>query len=821
MFNALMDYARYRMKRGRYASKFIEASGGRLATVENFPPGEFPKPGQFIISHTPDSFMSWLVMYFTDSIWSHIAAAVDHGEIVETTLEGTIVHPFRDILNGSDYLLVYTPPHLSAEQERALSEAARSLVGVTKYGYPAAAIIFLRLSAGRDINYRPRLSADFLTVLLLLCWLGRRRKLILVCGSVLGLLYTAMVLLHAKYRRNMRASHLDNMTSRDAAVRALARFPGIRGRAVDGIISMRGRRNRSIGGLPMVSPVFEQAADDRADYSTPDETTAEMESYLRQRLRSKGKRDPLRIIIEAAWKPKANALPLRTVGKWTLLTSTMSPPDAAEVGSVLQGADGINALGKLEAHVDMLKLEVAARHSSSAWFLMLRRASNCVRIGLPQASSEVLGLAATAAQSSTKSESYWRLLSVPWMPTPKILSDIDDLLSLSILKRNIQVAMRRVTKGQAVRLGDAFAGIPVDHDVELERAIELYDQRTGAASAFLEAEWLGIAGRTMPISRDSRSQDGSVTTWRDLRRVGVVPRQLVDKLLEEFDPYHPWATNVEAHMKVLGPRDGTFKRETLAIEVILSAAQETLSDKGMLHRAAEGTWSAYGYIVVRRHSFLSKISRLLEEKVHDEASAAQLWVMVWAGSVRILYPAGKGRIMIDLEAASDWLPTALTQGTLETLSNERSTEVKRQIQEIVDSSPWRPADEFRHLIGRMLNAGSESVMAVDAVAMCRDTLILINVNTAQDGKTFMSGGMEAVRSLRTEVEGVSKDWDEVVEEVCAAPAMLDLKPEAFNIDGVVVMPFVPFVHLGTATRLVEGLRHVASIEELILRVHSG
>lgn len=820
MFNALMDYARYRMKRGRYASKFIEASGGRLATANNFPQDEFPKPGQVVISHTPDSFLSWLVMYFTDSIWSHMAAAVVDGEVVETTLEGTVVHPFLDLLNGNDYLLIYSPPSASAEQARAFAESARSLVGVSKYGYLTAAIIGLRLLIGRDINYRPRLSADFLGVLLALCWLGRRQGRIIVGGSVLGVLYTAIVLLHTKYRRTMRASQLDNMTSRDAAVRALARFPGIRGRAVDGIYSMRRKGNSSIGRLPMISPVFEQTADDGDDYRAPDEKTAEMESYLRQRLRTKSKRDPLQTIIDTIWKPKGGALPLRNVDQWTLLTSTTAPSDAAQAGSVLEGADGSNALGKLEAYIDKLQLEVAARHGPSAWFLMLRRAGSCIRIGLPQTSSEVLRLAAMAAQSSAKVESYWRLALVPWMPTPKTLSDIDDLLSLSILKRNVRVARRRVAKGQAVRMGGAFAGIPVDDNVELEKAIELYDRRTGAVSAFLKAEWLGIAGRTIPISRDSSSQDGALTTWTDLRRVGLFPRQLIDKLLKEFDPYLLWATNIEAHMRVLGRGEGTFRREVVAIEVILSAARETLSDKGMLHPAAEGTWSAYGYIVLRRSIFVREVSRLLVEKVPDEASAAQPWVIVWANSVRILYPVGKRHILIDLEAASDWLPTALTQEPSERFDDEQRTDFKRQVQGIVDSSPWRPPDEFRNLIGRTLSTDSESIMAVDAVAMCQDTLILISVNTEQDGKVFMSGGVEEVSSVRSEVEKASKDWDEAVGKVRIAPDTLGLNPEAFNIDGVVVIPLVPFVHLGKATRLIKGLRHVASMEELTMRVHS-
>jgi hypothetical protein len=820
VLNALVDYTRYRMKRGRYSPKFIEASGGRLATLNNFQANEFPKPGQSIISHTPDSFISWLTMYFTDSIWSHIALGVDHGEIVEVTLEGTVVHPFVDILNGRDYLLIYTP-EMSAEQERGFAESARSGVGVTKYGYLAAAIIGLRLLAGRDINYRPRLFADPMIVLLLLCWLGRRRTRIVSFGALIGLSHAAIVLLHTKYRRTRRASHHHNMTSPDAAVRALARFPGIRGRAIDGIISVRGRHNRSIREPSSVWSAFEQLAPDSGDVDTPDETAAEMESYLRKRLWSKGKRDLLRILIENLWQrkgQKVGALPLRTVGKWNLLTSATSPPDAAQAGSVLHGAGGISALRNLEAHVGSLQLEVAGRHSPAAWFLMLKRASNSIKIELPQASPEVLQVAAAATLSSAKAESYWRLLLVLWMPTPKILTDIDELLSLSIIKRNVHVAMRRVAKGQAVRLVDAFSGVPVDDDIELEKAIELYDQRTHAASDFLKAEWLGITGRTRPVAKDSSSDEEPVATWTDLRRLESVPAQLVDRLLQDFDPYHSWATNVEEHMRVLDPT-AAFKRETIAIEVLLSAAREVLSEKGMLNSNEGGTWSQYGYMMVRRRSFASQLNRLLREKVGDQAHAAQLWLMVWASSVRILYPAGSSRLLLDLEAASDWLPKALAQGATGTPSDNSHSDFRKQVQEIIDSSPWRPGDKFRHLIGQTLSIDSESSAAIDAVALRLDKLILINVNTLQAGEAFMSGDMEAIRSLRAEVERASRDWDAAVGEVRIAPEILGLETEAFDVEGVAIMPSVPFVHLGSPTRLVEGIRHVASIEELIMRIH--
>lgn len=203
MIIALVDYMRYRLQVGRYSAPSIEQANGRLATAENFPADSFPKPGQIIIVHTRGSFVSWLVMYFTDSIWSHTAIGVDDGDIVEVTLGGTIAHPFADILNGNDYLIVGRPP-ATEEQERSIAAHARSTVGVTKFSYRAALTIGVRALLGRDDKYRTRLSLDLLTILFLICWVGRRRKAVIIGSTAFAILYAMTVILNTRHRRNLQ-----------------------------------------------------------------------------------------------------------------------------------------------------------------------------------------------------------------------------------------------------------------------------------------------------------------------------------------------------------------------------------------------------------------------------------------------------------------------------------------------------------------------------------------------------------------------------------------------------------------------------------------
>lgn len=165
-----------------------------------------------MVVHTRDSFISWLVMYFSNSVWSHTAIVVDNGNIVEVTLDGTIEHRFSDGLNDKDYLVIGGPP-MTAEQQRSVVEGARSGVGVTKFSYRDAALIGLRNLAGVSPNYNPRLSIDLLTVLFAACWFSRRNKWIMVPGIESSILYVAIVVAGTKHRRDFRAKRSQRASS--------------------------------------------------------------------------------------------------------------------------------------------------------------------------------------------------------------------------------------------------------------------------------------------------------------------------------------------------------------------------------------------------------------------------------------------------------------------------------------------------------------------------------------------------------------------------------------------------------------------------------
>jgi hypothetical protein len=199
MLLALQDYTAYRFRRGRYSKNAIEAMGGKLAIAANFTGDQAPKPGDIIIVHTRDSFISWLVMYFTNSVWSHTAMAVDNGDIHDVTTYGTFVHPFADFLNGADYLYPGRQP-LTNEGRARLVAVAREH-GDAQFSWLSAIKIGGYEVIGRSRSTNLRLYIDVLNVLLVSAYLTRKRRRL--NGAVLSLIFQYLIVLAAntRYRR--------------------------------------------------------------------------------------------------------------------------------------------------------------------------------------------------------------------------------------------------------------------------------------------------------------------------------------------------------------------------------------------------------------------------------------------------------------------------------------------------------------------------------------------------------------------------------------------------------------------------------------------
>jgi len=162
MVFALVDYLLYRSRLGKYHPRAIEGSGGILATRENFPANANLWPGDVLIMHTCRSFLSWCVMYYTSSVWSHTALYAGDDRLVDATTAGVLEHPFADYLDGNAYIVVRRPKGATPEEGPQVVNAARKFLG-RPFGWHKVYAIWLRTMLGGEL-YRLKFTGDLLAV---------------------------------------------------------------------------------------------------------------------------------------------------------------------------------------------------------------------------------------------------------------------------------------------------------------------------------------------------------------------------------------------------------------------------------------------------------------------------------------------------------------------------------------------------------------------------------------------------------------------------------------------------------------------------------
>jgi hypothetical protein len=130
MIFAALDYLRYKLRKGNYSDSAIRAEGGRLAIAENFADWERLASGHIFMYHGADSILSWSVMYFTSSIWSHTGMFTEHGRIVDSTTGGVVEHSLSDYFDGRSYMAILTfKEPLSLQESSSLVTSLRRDVG--------------------------------------------------------------------------------------------------------------------------------------------------------------------------------------------------------------------------------------------------------------------------------------------------------------------------------------------------------------------------------------------------------------------------------------------------------------------------------------------------------------------------------------------------------------------------------------------------------------------------------------------------------------------------------------------------------------------
>ncbi len=203
MLFAILDYINYKRGRGIYDGKSIMEKGGRLAIAENFLGFQDFNPRHFLLLHQRDSVLSWTVMYFTASEWSHVANFTENGCILDATTSGIIEHSFSDYFDGKSYILIKMVKGMTDEGAAKAITWARKQIG-RPFGWHQVFSIFWGVVFGTHDCYRIRVSADVLILLLLfspLVYLSRSFGVFLACLSVV---YILVVFINTPKRNKMR-----------------------------------------------------------------------------------------------------------------------------------------------------------------------------------------------------------------------------------------------------------------------------------------------------------------------------------------------------------------------------------------------------------------------------------------------------------------------------------------------------------------------------------------------------------------------------------------------------------------------------------------
>lgn len=211
MIFALFDYINYRNRKCIYSAENISAQGGKLATSNNFPNLHKYGAGDLFLYHGYNSLLSWLVMYYTSSAWSHTGLFTENGNIIDSTTAGVMEHPLSDYFDGKSYICIVALKEGIATKEQ-LQEGikwARSTVGCS-YNWHGIIRLFLRIIMGAHADYRPRYSCDILLLLSLLLPLCALSNMICMLLLSLSVIYLLIVIINTPRRRKMRILIYEN-----------------------------------------------------------------------------------------------------------------------------------------------------------------------------------------------------------------------------------------------------------------------------------------------------------------------------------------------------------------------------------------------------------------------------------------------------------------------------------------------------------------------------------------------------------------------------------------------------------------------------------
>lgn len=484
-------------------------------------------------------------------------------------------------------------------------------------------------------------------------------------------------------------------------------------------------------------------------------------------------------------------------------------------------------------------MELAARRGSAEWLWFLRRLRGQFHInewtttdGYVQALAEVLATGHSRPSVPVVGDRF----SYP-LDTATLL-DLFWIREVAIVLYQLHSTMKRCAKGQSVEFvpGSFPQHVP---DRDLDEAIKRHDERVQRAEGNLfQAVGLDPGAEATPdmVLSEATRLGGIVPLWQPTATPHtdyLVPTedpppilpQMID--LDRIPPLREQAVLTEEHVALIALLWACFNIGT--------------RDEGRVARRFSPALQ-WGYMVTPYESFLLKaldeIAQWLQA-AHGQAldgSVLPTDSSAILGTLTSLRPSTWPPIpgnpvhsadkwaVVDLVGASQRLTTTLLRPRDGADVNVWSEHFERDVQRIIDASPWAPSQWLRPAIGRTVRRRDGSpITNLDAIAERNGRLLLVSCKSIALTVPALGGRHETVREIKEKAEAAAGEWQRVLHTIRddADPRSLPLHG-ATNIDGCVILPGVPFY---TETKwdrdVLPGLPFLASSSELRQAVAPG
>lgn len=502
------------------------------------------------------------------------------------------------------------------------------------------------------------------------------------------------------------------------------------------------------------------------------------------------------------------------------------------IGSFSFADKGYERLQVAENLLLDLAARVARRRTGAEWFVLWQVLETVLNSAGTLSSGrgserahlkKLTGPFLRAARSSRECIDPRRIRHMPMNPPPAgMLEDFVALVEAVDETHSIQTLMRRVGKGQTVTFrsdGSHYWSNPPDTP-SLDRAITLVDERRWGGRPHAGAR-LGGAGDVVVRQSDTDMSDLAIY-FNPLTAQPGLPERAVDEALITHEPW--FFTAISLSRLAPGYYSVTDRAPDPAVDVIralLNIVANIITDSETRIPPPPGTWSRYGYIQLSRPRLKKTLIDALVEGGHARRTAVRAAALLMGPEPETIWPVGSD-VLVDLGAAAGHLQDAHQRAVGGAEGNAWGHAFETQLQSQIDRSRLAPGPELRKLAGKKVKripadriGTGEALTDIDAVALTEDTLLLIDCKAYPATDGFLMGEPAQTRKERLKVEEAVRAWVEKINYIRLHPEVLGVHiPEGITIDGIVVVPDVPFVHIGRATERVARLYRASSAGEL-------